>query len=207
MVTELESSSFIAVENNAVSVLWKIVKNQTDEKVLIMIGRIVKELCSNAAEPSIHKKLMSDNIMKILLKLSKIEVPQLKLDISCCIYDLSKGDGDGSLKVLKWDGMDILFWLTLHDCLNLNDPIRENCGLALRNMTASSPAETVLVASEDRVVPVMKALIKSTAEGALKHVAGAIFNLMTVEAAKEIVLKKGIIPIIFDLAASGKITV
>ena len=204
MVTQLESSRFVAVENGAIGVLWKIMKSQTDEKVLVMMGRIVKELCSNASDPIVHKKLMSDNIMRVLLKLSKIEVPQLKLDISCCIYDMTKGEGDDTLKVLKWDGMDVLFWLTLHDCLNLNDAIRENVGLALRNMTASSPAECILVANEDRVIPVMKALILSSSEDSLKHVAGTIFNLMTVETSKISMLKKGVITLLFDLAASGK---
>ena len=178
MVTELESSRFIAVDNDCVGVLWKIMKTQTDEKVLMMIARIIKEICSNAADPVVHKKLMAGNIMRTLLKLSKIEVPQLKFDISCCIYDLTKGESEETLKVLKWDAMDILFWLTLHDCLNLNDPIRENVGLALRNMTASSRAEAITVANEDRVVPVMKALSQSNSEEALKHVAGRYLILM-----------------------------
>ena len=34
--------------------------------------------------------------------------------------------GPDTLKVMKWDGVDVLFWLTLHDCMNLFDTIRLN---------------------------------------------------------------------------------
>jgi hypothetical protein len=37
----------------------------------------------------------------------------------------------------------------------------------------------------------------------LEHTAGAIFNIMTVEEGKAALLKKGIVKLIFDLAASG----
>jgi hypothetical protein len=201
MVTEVETSRAVAVEADAVQVLWKIVKDSKDDVILTITGRIVKELCATAVEPSVHKKMMSTGIMKILLKLSKFEIPQLKLDISCCIYDLTKGDD--TLKVLKWDGIDVMFWLVLHDCLNLYDAIRLNVALALRNMSANSTGEIILLSKEDRLVQVLKALSKSNREEVLEHNAGAIFNIMTVEEGKAALLKKGIVKLIFDLAASG----
>ena len=204
MLTEVESSRLVAVKSGSISVLWGIVKSQNDEKVLELVGRLVKEICSTAEDPDVHKLLMNDHIMRILLKLAKIEVPQLKLDIACCIYDMTKAESGETLSVLKWDGMDVLFWLTLHDCMNLNNAIKENVALALRNMTATSETGAVSVASEERVMPVMRALSKSHSEDVLKHVAGAIFNLMSVSAAKALLLKQGLIALIFDLAKSGE---
>ena len=45
------------------------------------MGRIIKEVCSNASDPLIFKHLMKDGIMKVLLKLAKVEFPPLKTDI------------------------------------------------------------------------------------------------------------------------------
>jgi hypothetical protein len=54
--------------------------------------------------------------------------------MACSIYSLTWG-GD-SMKVLKWDGIDILFWLTLYDCLGMFDVIRKNVSRTLRNFSA-----------------------------------------------------------------------
>ena len=111
-----------AVESDCINALWRILKSQDDESLIIIMGRIAKEVCCEAFNDAIHKKLLADGIMNMLLRLSKIEIPQLKYDISCCLYALTTA-GD-ILKVLKWDAVDILFWLTIHDCLNLYDPIK-----------------------------------------------------------------------------------
>lgn len=206
MLTEVESSRIVAVKSGSISVLWGIVKSQNDEKVLELVGRLVKEICSTAEDQAVHKLLMTDHVMRILLKLAKIEAPQLKLDVSCCIYDMTKAESAETLSVLKWDGMDVLFWLTLHDCMNLNNAIKENVSLALRNMTATSESGAVLVASEERVLPVMRALSNCHSEDVLKHVAGAIFNMMSVSAAKAVLLTQGVIALIFDLAKSGEVS-
>jgi len=65
--------------------------------------------------------------MNILLRLSKVELPDVKLDVSSALLSLSCSANsyhDAVMKVLKWDAIDILFWLTLHDCLSLNDVIK-----------------------------------------------------------------------------------
>jgi hypothetical protein len=60
--------------------------------------------------------------MPVLLKLAKLEVPIIKLYAACSMFSLTLGNE--TLRVLKWDAVDILFWLTLHDVLSLLDPVR-----------------------------------------------------------------------------------
>jgi len=190
-------SRAIAIECDCVVALSKLLKINDDEYTIRLIGRIVKELC---AETLMHKKLMSDGIMGILLKLSKIEVSLLKLDLSCAIYSISTVPD--TMKVLKWDGVDILFWLTLHDCLNLYDPIRLNCGKALRNLSVNHEEAKALV-KEDRFATVLHALVKSRNEDVLWEAAGILYNLMSIEECKQVMLQRNAIQLIFDIASAN----
>jgi hypothetical protein len=60
--------------------------------------------------------------MPLLLRLSKLEIPTLKIDVADALYSLSTTAE--SNKLLKLDAVHILFWLTLYDCLSLNDVIQ-----------------------------------------------------------------------------------
>lgn len=190
-------SRAIVIEADCVVALSKLLKINDDEYTIRLIGRIVKELC---AETQLHKKLMSDGIMGILLKLSKIEISLLKLDLSCAIYSISTVPD--TMKVLKWDGVDILFWLTLHDCLNLYDPIRLNCGKALRNLSVNTEEAKALV-KEDRFATVLHALVKSRNEDVLWEAAGILYNLMSIDECKQVMLQRNAIQLIFDIASSN----
>jgi hypothetical protein len=59
--------------------------------------------------------------MTLMLRLAKLEIPLLKVDIADALYTLSTTSE--SLKLLKMEAVHILFWLTLYDCLALNDVI------------------------------------------------------------------------------------
>ncbi len=65
--------------------------------------------------------LSSEGIMPLLLRLSKLEIAALKIDVASALYALSATPE--STKLLKLDAVHILFWLTLYDCLALNDTI------------------------------------------------------------------------------------
>ena len=54
------------------AILWRYAKNQEDESMLCIVGRIVRECCTCAGDLAIHKKLMKDGVMRILLKLAKV---------------------------------------------------------------------------------------------------------------------------------------
>lgn len=117
-----------------------------EEFLVVVIGRIVRELCLESENEHIHKKLLqgedsiviiamnsltiawTDGVMNMLLRLSKVEVPEVKLDVSAAILALTCGRSsyhdNATMKVLKWDAIDVLFWLTIHDCLALNDFIK-----------------------------------------------------------------------------------
>lgn len=72
--------------------------------------------------------MLNDGIMPILLKLAKLEIPTIKYDISRAIYNMTTvKEGLYTMKILKWDSIDVLFWLTLYDCLDLYDPIKQHC--------------------------------------------------------------------------------
>ena len=51
-----------------------------------------------------------------------MENPPLKTDISYAIFDMTVGPS--CMAVQKWDGVDVLYWLTMHDCMNLFDTVR-----------------------------------------------------------------------------------
>ena len=205
LVCNVDSAKFRVVENDGIAILFRYVKNQEDEDLQAIVGRIIKEVCSNANDPIIHKRLMKDGIMKILLKLAKVEYPPLKTDISYAIFDMTVGPE--TLKVMKWDGVDVLFWLTLHDCMNLFDTIKLNVAKALRNFSAQSIEDAKRLSQDERTMPVLKALCKSGKEEVLQHAIGTIYNLMTIEESRKIMVKEGVIKLIFDLAAMGWMSV
>lgn len=122
----------------------------------------------------------------MLLRLSKIEIPELKLNVSSSILALTTG-GE-TIKVLRWDAVDILFWLTMHDCLALNDPIKLNVGRTLRNFTLLQAEAEVLV-REERFIAVLKTLVRSRHPEVLWQAAGIIHNLLTFEACKKTLVR------------------
>lgn len=198
--TQYPPSRIPCVQAEAVPALWKLLKSQDQENILISIGRVCKELCSEAWNAKVHQKLVFDGISDVILKLSKKEIPILKLDLSCCIFSLTTG-GD-TMRVLNWEGVDILFWLTLHDCLGMYDAIRKNVGRAMRNFSSSADEARVMV-KEERLLSVIKALAKSTNEDVLWQAAGVVYNLMSVDDCRDILIERGIILLIFELASSG----
>ena len=54
---------------------------------------------------------------------------------------------------------------------------------------------------------VLQALCKSGKEEVLQHSVGTIYNLMTIEESRKIMVKEGVIKIIFELAALGWMSV
>jgi hypothetical protein len=145
-----ESSRFRVVENDGMAVLWRFVKSLESEDMMALVGRVVCECCSIAGDLSVHKKLMKDGVMRVLLKLAKVEVAPLKADVSYAIFAMTTGPD--TLKVLKWDGVDVLFWLTRHDCMNLMDTIRLNVARALRNFSANSVEDAKCLAEDERCI-------------------------------------------------------
>lgn len=191
----------VAIEADAVVALGKLLKLNSDESTIRFIGRIMKELC---LETMHYKKLLNDGSMNILLKLSKIEKALLKLDLSCAFYSLTTVPD--TMKIIKWDGIDILFWLTLHDCLTLYDPIRKHCGKALRNLTVNNEEAKNLV-KEERFGTVLKTLVKSRNEDVLWEAAGIVYNLMSIPECRQVMLQRNAIPLLFEIASSGYISV
>jgi len=211
-LTTLHQPSCVpAVEAEAAAALWKLLKGHGstadgNEGTLFRIGRIVKEMCAEAVNEAVQKKLLSDGVMSIILKLSKLEIPELKLDLSFAIYSLSQGPD--TLKVLQWDGVDVLFWLTLHDCMALFDPIRKNVGRALRNFSGSGGptgpgAGAIALGKEERSMGIFRALSRSSNEDVQWQAAGALYNMLSVAEAQESLLSRGVIQLLLELAAGG----
>lgn len=185
---------------------------EQDEYVLILIAHVVRELCEelervlgsgSSSSNSIiiyERKLISDGIMNIILKLSKFELALIKLDMSFCIYSLSKGHE--VMKLIKSDAVDIIFWLTLHDTLGMQDTIFANVSRALRCISGRKDEAKALLRQE-RFLVVFRALIKSKNEDVLWQTAGCMYNLMCVEHCLKLLLDRGLVEFIFEIAASG----
>ncbi len=198
LVTKHQAARPFAIEAEVIPALWKLVKTQNDNDLLMWIGRILMELCSEAE--GYIKKLIQDGIMPILLKLAKIELAPLKVDLARAIYFLTIPFSEHTMKVLKYDGVDIIFWLTLHDCLKVYDYIKQNCVRALLNMTCT-PDEAMSLAKEDRFITIMKELARSTDEDVLWQAAACVFNLMNNEEIRPTMVERGVVSLIFDIAA------
>jgi hypothetical protein len=200
LITKYPTCRVQAVISDCSSALMSLAKSQSEDAILIAIGRVVKELCSEANDETIHRKLLQDNIMPLLLKLSKLEIPELKYDISCAIFAMTTVPD--TMRVLKWDSVDILFWLTLHDCLGLQDLILRNVGRALRNFTVVS-AEAKYIVREDRFMGVLKVLSRSTSEDVLWQCAGVCYNILHSPECRKAFLARGAMTLIFELAATN----
>lgn len=82
LVTQFAPSHKIAIEEGVVMALQKIVKVHSDELIIGMVGRILKEVCS---VESLSRRLLADGVMAIILKLAKYEYPLLKLDLASAV--------------------------------------------------------------------------------------------------------------------------
>ena len=126
------------VNSGAIEALGKLLKAESTadgkEPVLYRIGRILKELCTAATTDDLVKKMVADGVNSLILKLAKVELHDLKFDLACAIYALSRCPDPIACSSGRW--IDIMYWLTLHDCLGHNTPIRKNVSRALRNFTA-----------------------------------------------------------------------
>eukprot|EP00605_Chrysophyceae_sp_TOSAG23-4_P002036 GSChrysophyteH1.ASY1.ANO1.2255.1 assembled CDS len=208
VITNYPECWVTSVHSEVIAALAKLIKPPGSTEAhnmptCIRIGRVVKELCEAATEMEILKKLLADGVMGIILKLSKPEQPDLKFDMACALYSLSRSPDP--LKVLQWDGVDVMYWLTAHDCLNMFDPIRRNVCRALRNFSASgvNNSGAVALSKEERCMTVIKALGASTNEDVLWQVSGTMYNILGVPESQEQILNVGGVGMLLDLAASG----
>eukprot|EP00602_Paraphysomonas_sp_CaronLab_P009882 CAMPEP_0185036078 /NCGR_PEP_ID=MMETSP1103-20130426/28517_1 /TAXON_ID=36769 /ORGANISM="Paraphysomonas bandaiensis, Strain Caron Lab Isolate" /LENGTH=1549 /DNA_ID=CAMNT_0027573461 /DNA_START=157 /DNA_END=4806 /DNA_ORIENTATION=- len=219
VTTAFEPSHKVAIEGGVIVAMAKIVKVHTDEQIIGMVGRILKEVCM---EDTLSRRLLADGVMPIILKLAKYEYPSLKLDLASAMCSMSVTP-DTSLKMLKLEAIDILFWLTLHDCLNMYDPIRKYVARTVRNFTIQLE-DALYMSKEERFISVIKVLCKSTNDDVLWQTAVVVYNMLNSPSVvrapdgsilggkkvevlsrdcKDTLLKRGVIQIIFDLAATG----
>lgn len=173
---------------------------EDEEKLFLLVSHTLKELCEDVSDVTLLRKMMNDGVMNIILKLAKIERVELKIDMSFCIYFLTRGAE--SMKVLKRDSVDILFWLTLQDMMGSHDLILRNVSRAMRSFSTGVEECGVLI-KQDRFFNVLKELSRSKNEDVLWQTAGMLYNIMHVEASRKKLLGRGLIATIFELAASG----
>ena len=212
VITNHPASWPVAVDAEVLMAMSKLVKapGSTDDENMptcTRVARIVKELCQVSGEERLLKKMLADGVMQTILKLAKPEQPALKFDVSCAMYSLSQSADPR--KVLQWNGVDTLYWLTVHDCLSFNVPIHKNVSRALRNFSAAGTAGqgAVDLAKEERTMTVMRALTAGNNEDVQWQVSGAVYNMLGVKEAQELILTLGVVGLLLDLAAAGHTSV
>lgn len=172
-----------------------------EDQLFLIVAHALKDLCEDCGtDINILRKMMTDGVMNIVLKLAKIERVELKIDMSFCIYFLTRGQEN--MKVLKRDSVDIVFWLTLQDMMSSHDLILRNVSRAMRSFSTGAEECKVLV-KQERFFNVLKELVKSKNEDVLWQTAGLVYNIMHVESCRKKLLERGLIATIFELAASG----
>jgi hypothetical protein len=199
IVTDYTPSRALFVEHGIVSSLVKVCKSIDNEETLAVIGRILRELCQHTEAVRL---LISEGIMPLLLRLSKLENPTLKIDIADALYTLS-GTNESN-KLLKLDVVHILFWLTLYDCLSLNDIIMRYVSKTLRNFTIAKE-DSAILCEEERFFHVVKALSKKgNSENVVWQTAAVIYNLLNInDEIRAVLVKRSVVQTIFDLAICG----
>ena len=194
-------SRVLSIQNNLVQGISNVLKFMTpeDEATMNLIGLILMEICNE--KDSVYR-LVLEGISKALIRLAKVENPSLKFNISRAIFRVSQVP-DGVTKVIQLgDGVDILFWLTIHDCLGDFPPILANVSRTLKNF-AISPVDSRNLVKEERLVSVLKVLARSDNEDILWHTAAAVLNILKDESSRSDMVKRGITAIIFSLANGG----
>lgn len=200
LVTRYEATRTTCIVEGSMKTIYKFLKSQEDKDILCTIGRVVKEICSVTTDVILQKKIIYDGVMDVLLKLSKKEIPSLKIDVASALFSLTWGTE--MMLVLKYDTIDVLFWLTLYDCQSLMDRVRQNVSRIIRNFSCSKP-EMLKFVNEERFITIIMVLIKTHNEDILWQTSGILFNMLSIVECQEILIKKGIVPIIFEIAASG----
>lgn len=199
IVTDYTPARSLFVEHGIVSSLVKVCKSIDNEDTLACVGRILRELCQHTEAIRV---LISEGIMPLLLRLSKLEIATLKIDIADALYTLSATNE--SLKLLKLDVIHILFWLTLYDCLSLNDVIMKYVSKTLRNFTIIKE-DAAILCEEERFFHVIKALSKKgNSENVVWQTAAVIYNLLNINnEIRAVMVKRNVVQVIFDLAICG----
>jgi hypothetical protein len=110
LATLFPSSRFTLIQHDIVSALWKLMKissvgstsnpgdtkdadpdaddDGNEEFLIVIIGRLIKELCEDVSDIIILRKLLSDGVMGIILKLAKVEIVDLKVCVSFSFHSL-----------------------------------------------------------------------------------------------------------------------
>ncbi|RYG69225.1 hypothetical protein EON64_03270 [archaeon] len=176
---------------------------EDEESIYVLISHIVRILCNDAGNPDASvklNKLLADGTMNIILRLAKLEIVTVKVDMSFSMYALTKGSE--GVKLLKRDAVDILFWLTLFDTLGCTNMIYQNIARSLRSFAINSE-EAVLLIKQERFLNILKVLVKSKHEDILWQTSGIVYNLMQVNFCLQKLLSFGLIAFIFEMAAAN----
>ena len=198
--TFFESKS-LAIQAGVVPGILSILKLMTpeDNATMRLLGSIVVGI---SGVESLNQRMVQEGLSKAIARLAKIEIPAVKQDIARALFRLCLSP-DGASRVLAMgDAVDALFWLTLHDCLGEFGPILSNVSRTLKNLSLTSE-DCVLLANQDRLMSVLLVLSRSEKEDILWHTAAAIFNMLKVESIRHILIKGGIVSVIFRLAGAG----
>lgn len=203
LLTCCPMACYQSIEWNIIPSLWKVLKAYIpdDHDLIRYISKIIYCICLEAIKSdndSMYYKLLVDGIMHVLLHLSKHEISDVKYYISCCIFSFTTITNHSmTMKMLKADCIDILFWLTLHECVDiigLEDVIRLNISHILRNLSLHSNEAEVLC-REERFLSILKFLMKSTNETTLWETAGVIHNVLGYETCKKMLVSYSIEPL------------
>lgn len=196
-----EESKVLAIKSGIVPGILNVLKLMTeeDESIMTLLGSILVEICG---ETSYTSSMLLDGVVKGLVRLSKIELPSLKLNVARALLRLTFTI-EGTAKILSiGDGANILFWLTVYDCLSEFAPILANVARVLKNYSLCSANHTSLV-KEERLFSVLQVLCKTGNEDILWHTGAAILNILKNEDNRALMIKRGIVPLVFGLAAGG----
>ena len=194
-------SKVLSIENGIVSGIASVLKLMTpeEESTMGLISSIVLEICG---EKERVYQLVMEGIAKSFIRLAKVEVPSIKLSIARAILRISQVAEAVAKLLLQGDGVDVLFWLTIHDCLGDFPPILANVSRTLKNFALDASDASNLV-KEERLMSVLKVLAKGDNEDILWQTAAAVLNILGVESNRAIMVKRGVIPLIFTLAKGG----
>jgi len=180
---------------SSLNTFFKLIQDEDDK---IIISRILFEI---SEDELCCPLIIVTNGLPLLLRLAKVENASIKLDVAQALLSLSRCGNE--LEVVENGVMDMLFWLTLQDAMNLNTSIYQRVARTMKNLVLHHVARRKIVL-EDKFMTVLRRCV-SYSNGDVKFISAAIFyNLMNDGISREVmVTEPGLVELLLGLGHEG----
>jgi len=205
LVVDYEPARKRAVEEDIIPALGVMMKSlmegggESTEDELAIVAKIMREISfySNG-----HVTIQDSKGVNILLRLSKLENAEIKVDVATALLNLSTCK---FCSVPIEDGViEAIYWLTLQDLLGLTKSVFERCVMTIRNLTTNE--KTIgRVVLESKIMPCLGKMSEYPNMGIKYSACICLYNISCYPDSQELFARSnpGIISYLVNLAEQG----